>query len=528
MSFLLGSKEETEPAKNDGVSDESITQAPGGEGKGENGSEVGAGNWIDSIVFNGIKWAIENEKSDLDGEYDPTAVICKLQEMLKIVAAKTEQVSSKDVRELPWYAWLSLIQLNEAAKKTNPEFRDNTFRDGGDADVRRSELVDLAEGVELADLAYETSYFKLKKKLESLSYALLRHDASTEPGRVGHYIAIDHKRKIALIGLKGTSTFSDLVTDCVGKSYEHTLDGPFDSSYSSESIRLHEGIWQAAMTMADDTEELVRNLFLPATYRVLICGHSLGGGVACLLGLLLRSRIPALHGGPKLLRVIAVASPPVLNYRAALAARSFCTTLVNNSDIVPRMSLSNLVIFTKSLVMIDKRLKEQGRAPVDFASAIAYTKDVLDLDREPIATFAEIEAFFEEHRKDDFMNHKDNLFVPGRIILMWGVKEAAKSDEKKAGVVTNDSTSSQIGEKGDEGMATAVQAEMAKIRQINVVANEPGTRMLRQIDLERTFLDDHGTVFYKAAIRTLVNQSKEREECSTPAASNVLSLCGAW
>ena len=88
-----------------------------------------------------------------------------------------------------------------------------------------------------------------------------------------------------------------------------------------------------------------------AGYRLLLCGHSLGAGAAALAAALLRLRFPQLFptvtaddqgkARQNKVHVYAFAPPPVLDHDSAVAASSYCTTIINNADIIPRCSLVN-------------------------------------------------------------------------------------------------------------------------------------------------------------------------------------------
>ncbi len=461
-------------------------------------------DWINHLVLEGLKLGLGSQETT---DEETLKVFEKLKEIMTDVSRRVEQVSD----DLPWWCFVSLIQLNESIKKHHPEYRDENYRNGGES-VAVGGLQQALLGVELAEWAYEEDYSTLKKRLLSKDHVLLRHEMQEELGRVGHYISINHKEKVALIGLKGTSTFSDLVTDVTGSTVEHTFETSFDSSYTSKEIRCHEGIWNTALTMANDLEELVSNLFLPSGYKVLIVGHSLGGGTACLLGILLRSRIPELRGDK--LQVLAIAPPPVLNHKAALAASSFCTSVVNNNDIVPRMSLSNLVHLAELLVHIERILKEKGMKPHDMGSALRYVQDLMQSDGEPIMSCKEVDALYDE--QNEYLDHTDNLFVPGRVITMWylkenGNKEDHKDDNKETSRDENNDDCEKEGKEksDDDARMKEIEKQMTKIKTINAVSSNGGMRMLRQLELESSFLDDHRTEFYQASVQALLQKMDE-------------------
>jgi sn1-specific diacylglycerol lipase len=120
-------------------------------------------------------------------------------------------------------------------------------------------------------------------------------------------------------------------------------------------MRLHEGMYTAAEMVCADTQHLVEKFFLPQGYQILVCGHSLGAGVACLLGLFLQSRIHATN--PSNLRVLAYATPACLDYETAKAVASFTTSVVNNTDCVARLSVMNLVTMNRLFLEMDATLK---------------------------------------------------------------------------------------------------------------------------------------------------------------------------
>lgn len=427
-------------------------------------------DWMKPVY---LRKRIAEEKDANDDLASPAAIISKLQEMLKIVGCECDEVTPDD---LPWYkiyaCFLTLVHMSEEIRRNHPDYRDGWFEKGG-RKLQDDELKELPELLDFADWAYDDDYFLVRDNLAKRSYVLLRQDRATEPGRVGHYIAVNFERKTVLITLKGTSTFGDLLTDLLGKAVEHTFDAPFDDKYGMKPIRCHEGIWTAAKMMADDTQELIEHLFLPGGFKLIIVGHSLGAGTACLLGMILRSRLPALRKKESL-RVMAFASPPVLNYDAAAACAPFTTTVVNDTDVIPRASLGNVVIMNKLLMKVDEKLKEEGLSPGNMKSARALFSDLMKYDEKTLMSTEEMDQFFAEtHTKED-LNDEDNLYVPGKVISIF--------------------------EKG-------VKVEGGEETQYGAVVADGGLAGLRQIEVRMEMITDHFCKNYRVAVEGLCRQT---------------------
>ena len=413
------------------------------------------------------EWLRRKSKSDKDANDDlasPTAILAKLQELGGIIQEKTGEITL----DLPWYklhaCFISLFHLSAEIRAKHPEHRDGLFQECG-APVDKEEAQYLAEMLDYAHWAYLMSNTELLTNLKSRGYQVLRHDTATEPGRVGHYIAMNYQEGICLIGLKGTSTFSDVLTDVIGTIMPHSLDKPF--SGNETDIICHEGIFVAATMVADDLQGFLENLVIPKNYRVVITGHSLGAGTACLLGLLLSSRIPSLQKDGKL-QVVAFATPAVLNYTACKACMPFTTSVVNNTDMVPRMSISNLLTMNRGLVEVNRRLEEKGLSPDSLKKAYRYAQDLCKLDEDTLMTVDELDALFVEIHENDSLTDEHDLYVPGRVVALY--------------------------ERG------AVQEEAT----VGGVVADGSMKMLRQLELTTSMIQDHFCTSYKASLDALL------------------------
>lgn len=150
--------------------------------------------------------------------------------MMSTVSAVCDDVTPDDLTYWQMAAgFYSLLHLNTELWALDADYRDKQYGDDRkDNSVELDELQELKAALEYADWAYETSFATLSANCRKAGLDLLRHDTATEPGRVGHFIALDHKNKTAIISLKGTSTLADALTDLVAVPKEHvsyvTLD----------------------------------------------------------------------------------------------------------------------------------------------------------------------------------------------------------------------------------------------------------------------------------------------------------------
>ena len=88
-----------------------------------------------------------------------------------------------------------------------------------------------------ADWAYLDSTEEIKENLSTYGFTLLKHEKTKIAGFVGYYVAIDEVNKLALVGVKGTSSLEDVLTDCCAQTVTHELDSSFmDESFSLKGL----------------------------------------------------------------------------------------------------------------------------------------------------------------------------------------------------------------------------------------------------------------------------------------------------
>jgi len=179
------------------------------------------------------------------------------------------------------------VVVPEGEDVAAPPPTSNTIEVDDSPEARKELLEKWIDLLHLADWAYLEETNEIRSKLKELAanntdykWSLVRHVKTDEPGRVGHYLALDTESKTALISVKGTSALSDMITDACGVPVRFNVTteniGDGLSTSTTSTVSCHEGILDASLALAEDVQPLVENLFLPAGYRVLLIGHSLG------------------------------------------------------------------------------------------------------------------------------------------------------------------------------------------------------------------------------------------------------------
>ena len=143
----------------------------------------------------------------------------------------------------------ALLQLLREQKANRAVTRDERYEACGPSCRVDPALV---QWMDLADAAYDElpDDVTLKDYLDEKGYSLIKYDKNTQPGYLGHYVALDKSSKTALIGIKGTSNLEDLITDMVGAATSFDLPEPFIEN-GPTTIRAHEGILQSSRRLAD-------------------------------------------------------------------------------------------------------------------------------------------------------------------------------------------------------------------------------------------------------------------------------------
>jgi Lipase (class 3)/FYVE zinc finger len=199
-----------------------------------------------------------------------------------------------------------------------------------------------------------------------LLYAYLEQEV-VRVDRPASALFVNEEFKVACIAVRGTSTIQDVVTDIrqVPATFPDTEPTRTDDDWTT----VVRGKGVAACGMAGAASTLYREhidplvYFAKRGYRIRMTGHSLGGAVATLLGVLVRRDLvrecPELFGDEldetseqAPIRVYAFGTPSCVDEHLAEDVNAFVTTVVLHDDCVPRLTPTSCRGLLKHLLHI--------------------------------------------------------------------------------------------------------------------------------------------------------------------------------
>lgn len=166
-------------------------------------------------------------------------------------------------------------------------------------------------------------------------------DNSLQTLTVTGYIAIDHKKELIYLSLRGTRSFSDLLTDI------DSLQIPIN--HICLNCKIHKGFFETFdNTLLKIDEYLIQLTNNYPQYRMLIMGHSLGGAIATLISYHVYDKLKFTNfkcitmGQPTLGNEwLSFYLKELLNTDASDLSRRFFYRITNKGDAVPNLPISS-------------------------------------------------------------------------------------------------------------------------------------------------------------------------------------------
>lgn len=172
-----------------------------------------------------------------------------------------------------------------------------------------------------------------------------------------HFVAVDDAEKSVVVALKGTATLEGALKDV---RFLYT-----DVDLWGHSFQVHGGMWQSALGLVEFpalVAQVKEALAANPGYKLVVLGHSLGGGVAGLVAPLLAAK--PTHDGRFFTNNRTIPGRDIECYGFEPAAsldeelrqktKSMTYSLVNKNDVVPALSHGSLRDFKAVAIYLKK------------------------------------------------------------------------------------------------------------------------------------------------------------------------------
>ncbi|XP_066586565.1 diacylglycerol lipase-beta-like [Prorops nasuta] len=155
-------------------------------------------------------------------------------------------------------------------------------------------------------------------------------------------VIADHKTASIVVVVRGSLSLRDLITDIAAASDSFEPEGLPPGSMAHKGMIIGAKV---ILKTLNDFKVLESAFATYPNYHLTFTGHSLGAGIAVLLGVLLRPLYPGL-------RIYAFATPAgLLSREAAKVTEDFVLTIGLGDDLVMRLSVDSTENFRTSLLL---------------------------------------------------------------------------------------------------------------------------------------------------------------------------------
>lgn len=372
-----------------------------------------------------------------------------MQDLLSVLRTDVKAVTDSldksfgalDLSQLGLTSMFYYLEREDEVK--NPSWKRRAHRFHSGIDINR--VTYLNDMLHLSDLSYADTVeeIALGCKTAKEPLELIYCDIDGSPNKPSHFVALKKDQSIwsseieVMIVVRGTKTLPDLMTDCVVDAVDY------------RGGKAHSGILQSGMWIVNEHKDLlekIRKLARKRYVKVTLVGHSLGAGAAAIAGVELNS-FDNVN-----VKVVGFGCPALLSPELAKKTEKYITTVISDSDVVPRMSAA-----TVANVLLD--IMEYDWTPFarrDIEHALGEVRQLYPF-------------LVSEAMADSLMGVVDNMFeVYVKPTIKAPTTERAKPELCPPGLcvhIYNDGS----------GMAGSIS---------------PGT-FFQEIDVSRRLIDDH-------------------------------------
>ncbi|CAE8598874.1 unnamed protein product [Polarella glacialis] len=235
----------------------------------------------------------------------------------------------------------------------------------------------------------------------------------------GYMVAVDYEVGCVVVALRGTSSARDALVDLVCEPTELELGGLRGFAHGGMlraaqhlarplAEAAHRGLEELTRSSAPGDDTVPPRASPPvARPRVVLCGHSLGAGVAALIAALWRDSGEM----PCEVQCVAFACPQVLDASLSQALCNHTTSIVLGDDLVPRLSLSTVQDLREAFLRLND--PQAFHLPADLG-----TDALLALASQSSENRVRLAAAHTSLRAAGARVDAGRLFPAGRIIIL--------------------------------------------------------------------------------------------------------------
>jgi len=327
-------------------------------------------------------------------------------------------------------------------------FYPNYFINEEDDILVETQLRDLHNALYLSTISYMTKVEDIHQALDGFSdtWVMVYCEVNSRPRQPAHYICLKKEQEKKLEGtggfrwpwqgdnildvllvVRGTKEIGDVLSDALIETVPYGDDDDKKKDGGSGGF-AHGGILKSANYLVEKHTKLLETLLKESGHdkiRLSIIGHSLGAGAGAIAAIEWNKKC---HKWMEV-KAIGFGCPPILSKELSESTKDYITTIVCDSDVVPRMSgatISNVVNDVMSRSYKDMAMDD-----------IHQVLDAIS-DNTPYKPPEEQKKFVIEQMKkkmeEDFNSYRVNrcpvdvvLFPPGKCIHLYndGIKYSA-------------------------------------------------------------------------------------------------------
>lgn len=235
--------------------------------------------------------------------------------------------------------------------------------------------------------------------------------------RPAYYIVRDHDRNSIVLGIRGTLSPRDVLTDLCASTGSFIIeDGYAETNRTTDNLTeaasscplriecAHKGMIDGAKGVARTTGQIITaELDANPDYSLVIVGHSLGGGVAAVLAAMWSDRFL------NRVRSFGFGNPCVFP-RNSTASYTNIVSVIGQGDPFATLSLGHIVDTTRALSTLCK--EEAFRE--EILKRLGQAKTAQDLSKDDLKWLQNAKTYLKQQMD------AEKLYPPGQLVYMSG------------------------------------------------------------------------------------------------------------